>query len=108
VEAQPRGGFCHIGMHWTGEWLTVTVTNGGFKLSREEGCNIFEPYFTSKTQGTGLGLAISRKIVEAHGGTITARPDSDSQQLTLVIELPATAQARIAAQSKRTTGGAQV
>ena len=33
---------------------------------------IFEPYVTSKPKGSGLGLAIVKKIVEEHGGVITA------------------------------------
>jgi signal transduction histidine kinase len=33
---------------------------------------LFEPFFTTKANGTGLGLAIARRVVEAHGGQITA------------------------------------
>jgi len=88
VEAQAKGGFCRISVKRKGDGIAVAVQSGGFTLTEEESANIFEPYFTTKTQGTGLGLAISRKIVEAHGGTITAAPDTVGQSLTLVIELP--------------------
>jgi PAS domain S-box-containing protein len=33
----------------------------------------FDPYVTSKPKGTGLGLAIVKKLVEEHGGQISAR-----------------------------------
>lgn len=88
VEAQPQGGYCRVSIERAGKVCRVILVNGGFTLSSSEIDTIFEPYFTSKTQGTGLGLAISRKIVEAHGGTITAAGDDKEQKLIMTIELP--------------------
>ncbi|WOH89457.1 ATP-binding protein, partial [Treponema pallidum] len=33
--------------------------------------NIFEPYFTTKTEGTGLGLTLTFKVIKEHGGDIS-------------------------------------
>ncbi|HEV8630808.1 MAG TPA: ATP-binding protein, partial [Thermoanaerobaculia bacterium] len=49
---------------------------------------IFDPYFSTHDSGTGLGLPITRRIVEEHGGAITARNRSGGG-LEVVIMIPA-------------------
>jgi len=36
---------------------------------------IFEPFYTTRPTGTGLGLAVAQRIVQMHGGTLTATND---------------------------------
>jgi two-component system nitrogen regulation sensor histidine kinase NtrY len=51
---------------------TIEVADRGLGVREEDLGRIFEPYFSTHDSGTGLGLPIARRIVEAHGGTITA------------------------------------
>jgi len=54
-------------------WARLEVADSGCGLPRELGERIFEPFVSTKDAGTGLGLAICKRIVEGHGGRITAR-----------------------------------
>ena len=47
---------------------------------------IFQPFFTTKGEGSGLGLAIVKRIVEEHGGWITAQsPEGRGASVTMVL-----------------------
>ena len=60
-------------------WVEVENTGMGIPADKLE--QVFERFFrtddsrNARTGGLGLGLAISRAIMEAHGGTITARSE---------------------------------
>lgn len=73
VEAMPEGGFIRVEGRASEGWLDLRVSDNGPGIPPADLGRIFEPLFTTKTTGTGIGLAISRRLVEAHGGTLTAR-----------------------------------
>lgn len=51
--------------------LRIAVRDNGPGIPPDRRARIFDPFFTTKARGTGLGMPIARRIVEAHGGTIT-------------------------------------
>ena len=70
--------------------VTVTVADTGPGLPEQCRERLFEPGFSTKSQdeGTGLGLFISRRIVDRHGGRITAENGPEGGAVFPVI-LPA-------------------
>jgi two-component system sensor kinase FixL len=49
---------------------------------------LFQPFVTSKASGMGIGLSISRRIIEAHGGEISAsRNDSGGAKFRFTLPL---------------------
>ena len=49
----------------------ITVADHGPGIAPDVLEKLFTPFFTTKARGTGLGLSTARRLVEAHGGTLT-------------------------------------
>lgn len=78
-----------------GDAAQITVSDTGPSPPADTLPQLFDRFRRGETSrarshgGSGLGLAICRSLIEAHGGTITARP-SDIGGLTIRILLPLT------------------
>ncbi|MGW8251998.1 MAG: sensor histidine kinase, partial [Anaerolineales bacterium] len=70
----------------------IQVSDNGIGFDEKYLDRIFQPFQRlhgrEEFEGTGMGLAICRKIVERHGGSITAR-SRPGQGTTFIIDLPA-------------------
>ncbi len=66
--------------------VRVTVADDGPGIDPAHRDSIFEPFFTTKANGTGLGLAISRRLLEAHGATISL--EDRPKGTAFVVHLP--------------------
>lgn len=67
--------------------LIINLTDDGCGIPEENLDIIFEPFKTFKQDGTGLGLSLSKRIIEAHGGSISVT-SRENQGTTFTIKLP--------------------
>ena len=59
--------------------VEIRVADRGPGIPSDEQAHIFEPFFRGRSalqnqiHGTGLGLNLAKKIIEAHGGSISVK-----------------------------------
>jgi two-component system sensor histidine kinase PilS (NtrC family) len=71
------------------EVVEIRISDNGPGIPENKREQIFEPFFTSRTDGTGLGLAIVRQTIENHKGSITAgETDGGGALFTITLPLP--------------------
>lgn len=87
VQAMPEGGRVRIEAVRFGERVQLLVADTGPGVPEEMREEIFEPLVTTKRGGTGIGLALCKRIVEAHGGTISLA-GSEEPGAAFRVELP--------------------
>jgi two-component system sporulation sensor kinase A len=81
IEASPAGGVVKIVARGVPAGLDVFVIDQGPGIPAEIQPQVYEPFFTTKSQlttgGLGLGLSIARGIVEAMCGTLEFHSESE-------------------------------
>lgn len=88
IEASSTGGAVRVAVEARSTAIHLTVSDQGSGIVAEHLENIFNPFFTTRTDGTGLGLAIVTKIVDEHNGKITVQSKPGSGT-TFELVLPA-------------------
>jgi signal transduction histidine kinase len=68
--------------------IVISIKDTGAGIDSEILPRLFTKFATTSTTGTGLGLFISKSIVEAHGGRIWAKNNSDGKGATFYFSLP--------------------
>ncbi len=87
MQAMSRGGGLTLEANVYRDHMVVSVADTGAGIPEDVLPRIFDPYFTTKTKGAGLGLPIARRIVEAHGGSLTVN-STVGQGTRFQIEVP--------------------
>jgi PAS domain S-box-containing protein len=87
IDALPHGGKISIKSKVIGDNIQISFSDNGTGINKEVLPKLFAPLFTTKAQGMGFGLAICKRIIEAHGGTISVNTVKD-RGTAFVIKLP--------------------
>ena len=76
------------------KWIEINITDTGEGIPPEDLPMVFERFYrvdksrARATGGSGLGLTIAKRLIEAHGGTITAESEPGKGS-TFSFNLPA-------------------
>ncbi len=78
-------------------WTRLEVADRGIGIPDSDKGRVFDPFYRARSHdryaGTGLGLAICQRVVERHGGTITAT-DNPGGGTRFELTLPSSAPPR--------------
>jgi signal transduction histidine kinase len=95
----PPGGSIHIAVAPVDADIVLTVRDSGVGIAPELLPHVFDVFVQGSITidraqgGLGIGLALVRRLVELHGGSVSAHSAGTSSGSTFVIRLPRAAQA---------------
>ncbi|CCD89927.1 two-component system regulator: response regulator receiver (N-terminal) and histidine kinase (C-terminal) [Bradyrhizobium sp. ORS 285] len=95
IKYSPIGGRISVHVGGDGDNTTIGITDQGAGLSPEDLGRLFGRFQrlsakpTAGESSTGLGLSIVKRIVDMHGGEVTAKSDGPGSGSTFTITLPA-------------------
>ncbi|MCC6417291.1 MAG: hypothetical protein IT429_03480 [Gemmataceae bacterium] len=89
LDAMPQGGNLQLRVRCcSAAGIRVVVEDTGGGISPEILERLFVPFASTKANGTGLGLSVARRIIEDHGGQLSAENRAEGGA-RFVVELPA-------------------
>ncbi|GIW94251.1 MAG: ATPase [Pirellulaceae bacterium] len=90
LDAVDEQGTVWVEVRDAGAVVELIVSDNGCGMTEEVLEHLFEPFFTRRRdgQGTGLGLSITYRIIQDHGGQITAHSDGPGKGSRFVVTLP--------------------
>jgi len=88
----PPGGAIDIRMDVTADQVRVLVKDNGAGIAREVIGQIFELFHRGVAggdgQNSGIGLAVVKRLVELHGGSVSAASDGPGRGSEFTVVLP--------------------
>ena len=71
VQAMPVGGELRVTAVTVGGSLEVRIADTGEGIAEENLSQIFEPFFSTKSDGSGIGLSLVHRVMQDHGGDVS-------------------------------------
>lgn len=90
VQASQAGDVVKVGVYVVDGRCTIDVVDYGMGIADEAKEQIFDAFFTTRSQGTGIGLAVVKRIVDEHGWNVRV-VDSTPRGATFRVEVGAVA-----------------
>jgi len=92
IKFTPKGGMIIVTSKKTKSELSISVSDTGIGISKNDQKNLFKKYFQGersrrRIDGSGLGLYLCKTIIERHGGTISVESEEGSGSI-FTITLP--------------------
>jgi signal transduction histidine kinase len=87
IEETPHGKTVKVAVlaDASGASMQILIEDEGPGIDEIAEPRLFEPFFSTKETGLGLGLPMSRRIVESHGGTLTATSSHGGSQFLVTL-----------------------
>lgn len=92
IKYSPNGGTVTVQARRAGNAVEISIADEGIGIAPDDLAGIFKPFRRTETTkatipGIGLGLSASRRIIEAHGGTLTVESEPGHGS-TFTVNLP--------------------
>lgn len=71
IQVMPSNAVISLSSEFKNNTVNLVVSDNGPGIAQEQLSQLFEPFYTTKSQGTGLGLAVVRAVAKAHGGEVS-------------------------------------
>jgi signal transduction histidine kinase len=89
----PEQGHIDISIARDETWVSIAIADNGIGIPQDMIRPIFDMFVqagTDKhtTSGLGIGLTLVRRLVEKHGGTVSANSEGVGKGSTFVVSLP--------------------
>ena len=87
IESISDSGIITIDIIKSDAVVTITISDNGIGMDKEELENVKEMFYTTKKNGTGLGIALSNEIIIAHNGELNYESEKN-MGTKCIIKLP--------------------